>query len=129
MGQPDVFPEPTTPRTRHLGHTEPRVRWLTESTRPEAVTARSNINAWYRRFDPSGTFGARLRTRTRELQHSPRRAVCSSPARQRHPDVAYESGNVGQARRRLPRHPERLPTHLIEVLSLNLREEDDLILA
>ncbi len=58
-----LFPEPLRERVTPLGHAEPVVHWLTESTRPEAAASRAVVNDWYQRFpDTDGKFGARLRS-------------------------------------------------------------------
>lgn len=44
------FREPVTERPGPLGMAEPAVNWLLSSTRPEALIARRNVNAWLGAF-------------------------------------------------------------------------------
>jgi len=93
----DLFSEPQTSSTGPLGWVEPSVHWFTESTRPEAVASRRNVNRWYADFpDPDGRLGARLRSEVNaDHYQSLDELYLHFLLTRRHTDVRYEEGGVG----------------------------------
>jgi hypothetical protein len=92
-----LFGEPDQPRTRWLGRVEPKVHWLTESTRPEAQEARLVVNRWYEAFpDPAGVFAAKLRS-DEDAAHFQALGELHLHhlLRERHADVRYEEDGHG----------------------------------
>jgi hypothetical protein len=92
-----LFSEPDVPRTSPLRGTEPRVHWYSESTRPEAVAARTQVNEWYDDFpDPNGKFAKRVRSEN-DVDHvqAVDELIVHHILRQTNDDVRYEVGDVG----------------------------------
>lgn len=92
-----LIPDPLARRTTPLRGTEPRVHWLTESTRPEAAAARADVNRWYAQFpDHAGRFGDRLLGEV-DVDHLQAldELFVHQLLRQVHDDVRYEVGGVG----------------------------------
>jgi hypothetical protein len=98
------------------------VHWYTESTRPEAVLARSQLNEWYCGFDdPDDKFAARLRS---EVDADHLQAIDELYVHQllrlRWEDVRYEEGGVGTDFRI---YEAGRPFVAVEVLSLFQRQD------
>jgi len=92
-----LFREPTTQRDGPLGYIEPRVRWFSTSTRPQAVESRATVNAWYTQFpDDDGKFARKLRSGN-DLDHVTAldELYIHHLLRQKYADVRYEEGGVG----------------------------------
>jgi hypothetical protein len=119
----DLFSEPTRERLGPLGHSEPHVNWYRESTRPEAVLARRNINDWYRSFpDRDGKLARKLRSE-RNAEHIPaldelftHHVLSQRPGQ----SITYEEGGRGPDFR-LYRRRELVGS--VEVLSLFQKRE------
>lgn len=102
---------------------EPSAHFLKESTRPEAVAARENVNAWYRDFpDPDGQFAKKLHSEDDEVHYTTldelfvHHLLSGEPGR----EIRYEEGGTGPDFRT---YRDGQPEAAIEVVSLYLRAD------
>ncbi len=97
MSTSTLFPEPATPSAGPVANLEPHVVWLQRSTEPEAVAARSRVNAWYQGFpDPDRQLAAKLTSTNNEVYYGALDELYIHHAlRQVEPDVRYEEGGQG----------------------------------
>ncbi len=122
MSTSTLFPEPATPSAGPVANLEPHVVWLQRSTQPEAVAARSRVNAWYQGFpDPDRQLAAKLTSTNNEVYYGALDELYIHHAlRQVEPDVRYEEGGQGPDFRVYRDGHQVLA---VEVLSLFLRPE------
>jgi hypothetical protein len=92
-----LVPEPTSPRLTPLKVREPAVNFLKQSTRPQAVQMRRNVNDWYERFPQSDAkFRKNLLSRkNHEHNGALNELYLHEQLRRMHEDVRYEEGGQG----------------------------------
>jgi hypothetical protein len=104
-----LVPEPTSPRLTPLKVREPAVNFLKQSTRPQAVQMRRNVNDWYERFPQSDAkFRKNLLSRKNHEHNGALNELhLHEQLRRMHEDVRYELLMEGE----VVRHPR--PGHAV----------------
>lgn len=121
MADQPLFPEPAAERATPLGHTEPDVHFLTDSTTDLAKLARANVNAWYeemREHDEHDSVAIRLRSEN-DIAHKQAldELFVHHLLRQNQTrEIRYEEGEGKRPDFRTYRHGELEAT--VEVMSL-----------
>jgi hypothetical protein len=117
-----VFDEPRVRRDTHPSASEPMANWFLESTRPQAVEGRRQVNGMYERFpDAKGRLFAELHASDNTRLLSALDELLVHDLLARHYDVAYEQGENTQPDFRLYR--EKTYVGAVEVMTLLTRDD------